>query len=121
MRPDVVRMRVNAQQDEKQREDRERQHRRELEREHLRQDLRILTGQDSWDKYLALVEAQQAPDREELAALLEQSARAEYEPAETIAERHFRTSVLRERIRARDECLRIPQELLAHVETPPKA
>ena len=113
MRPDIVRRHARELQGMREKDREERAMRANRERAHLSHDMRVLTGQEGWDKYLALVEALQVPDRKELAALVYASERSNYENNESVASRHFRMSVLRERIRARDECLRIPQELFA--------
>lgn len=113
MRPDVVRRQINGIRTRKADEKRAEEVLHATAFRHLQMDMNVLTGQDSWDKYLQLVEEKQQPDRERLRSLQELSERSDYENSEVTAERHFQMSVLRERIRARDECIRIPQELLA--------
>lgn len=76
-------------------------------------DLAMLTSSELWNKYLSLVLDLQRPDVAALADLEERGRQGEFETAEESARRHFEVSILRERIRAREECIDIPKALLA--------
>ncbi len=76
-------------------------------------DHHYLTGNEVWDRYLRQVNELQDVDAEELKALEAKDRVTGYEPSEKTAERRFQMAILRERLAARDQCMKLPATLAA--------
>lgn len=73
-----------------------------------------LTHMPEWDAYLRQAEAIQERDRQELAETAQLLASPDYRTAEESGRLRHLAAALQNRIAARDEILRLPQEILRH-------
>lgn len=120
MRQDVLRAWAKSEVERKKEEHRAKHKITDLEARRARIHADLLTKHPVWDVYLEQIEELQERDRRELRPLEERLLSLEYLPDAEASELRQRTSILKARIHARDECLRIPRSAL-EAEAPPTA
>jgi len=118
MRTDLLRYKAEQARQQRSREHEIRRAREARQAEKEQASLNILVGQESWDLYLRKVTERQGQDQKSLEELEERQRSTQYMESPERDRIAWDIARLRERIAARDECLRLPKELLGRSSDP---
>jgi len=118
MRTDLLKYKAEKARQNRERERKSRRAHEARQAQKEQASVNILVGQESWDLYLRKVGEIQDRDQRSLSILEERMRSTQYMESVERDRISWEIAMLRERMEARDECLRLPKELLGRSSDP---